>query len=81
MLIAMLAGQKNAALEAARGLATKCLPREKVFELPDYLEAFAPMIVHVLVRFGQWEKLKLMTLNDVIDANVDQQRVCVDCIP
>ena len=53
---AMFEGQQEAAMKAARDVTTE-IPAEMVRALPDFLEAFMAIPTHVLVRFGQWEKL------------------------
>ena len=53
---AMFEGQQEAAMTAARDVTSE-IPAEMVRALPDFLEAFMAIPTHVLVRFGQWEKL------------------------
>lgn len=53
---AMFDGQSELALEAARAI-PKQVPEEMVKELVDFLDAFQPTALHVLVRFGQWEEI------------------------
>lgn len=57
---AMFGGSSQLALDAAEELATQLTP--EVLSVPsppmaDWLEAFVPLRVHVLVRFGRWEDL------------------------
>jgi tetratricopeptide (TPR) repeat protein len=71
---AMFAGQSAAALEAAGQLAAAIpedLLRVEVPPMADWLEAFVPMKMHVLVRFGRWQ--------DIIDTPLpaDQELYCV----
>jgi tetratricopeptide (TPR) repeat protein len=57
---AMFAGQSQIALEAADELAQQLTPELLSIESPpmaDWLEAFVPLRVHVLVRFGRWDDL------------------------
>jgi tetratricopeptide (TPR) repeat protein len=57
---AMFAGQSEIALEAADELAQQLTPDLLSIESPpmaDWLEAFVPLRVHVLVRFGRWDDL------------------------
>ncbi len=53
---AMFDGQSKLAEEAARDLVTE-IPDELLQSIPDFVEAFIPTVYHVLVRFGQWEKI------------------------
>jgi tetratricopeptide (TPR) repeat protein len=57
---AMFQGQYTTALQAADELAEQLTPELLAIESPpmaDWLEAFAPLRVHVLVRFGRWDDL------------------------
>jgi tetratricopeptide (TPR) repeat protein len=57
---AMFSGQSQIALEAANELAAQLTPELLSIESPpmaDWLEAFVPLRVHVLVRFGRWDDL------------------------
>jgi len=57
---AMFQGQYTTALQAADELAEQLTPEMLAIESPpmaDWLEAFAPLRVHVLVRFGRWDDL------------------------
>ena len=57
---AMFAGQSRIALQAAEELAgqlTEELLRIESPPMADWLEAFTPLRVHVLIRFGRWDEL------------------------
>ncbi|MEE6138504.1 tetratricopeptide repeat protein [Mycobacterium sp. 050128] len=57
---AMFSGQSAVALEAADEIAGQLTPEVLSIESPpmaDWLEAFVPLRVHVLIRFGRWEDL------------------------
>lgn len=57
---AMFAGQSQIALQAADELSGQLTPELLSIESPpmaDWLEAFVPLRVHVLIRFGRWEEL------------------------
>ena len=57
---AMLQGQSRTALEAADELAGQLTPELLGIQSPpmaDWLEAFVPLRIHVLVRFGRWDEL------------------------
>lgn len=57
---AMFAGQQAIALQAAADLEamiTEDLLRVESPPMADWLEAFVPMRLHVLVRFGRWDDL------------------------
>jgi tetratricopeptide (TPR) repeat protein len=57
---AMFAGQSQIAMDAAAELAGQLSGELLSIESPpmaDWLEAFAPLRVHVLVRFGRWDEL------------------------
>jgi tetratricopeptide (TPR) repeat protein len=71
---AMFIGQLEAALEAADGL-ERTIP-EKLLRvesppMADWLEAFVPMRVHVLIRFGRWHELLDLPIPE------DQDLYCV----
>jgi tetratricopeptide (TPR) repeat protein len=53
---AMFEGRSAEALAAARELVEET-PDEVVREIPDFLEAFLAVPLHVLVRFGRWEDI------------------------
>lgn len=53
---AMFDGQSEIALQAARDL-KKQIPEEMLRAQIDFLDAFMPTELHVLVRFGQWEQI------------------------
>ncbi|HEX2212911.1 MAG TPA: hypothetical protein VHH12_05560, partial [Mycobacterium sp.] len=67
---AMFEGNSRAALAAAEELSDE-LPRQLLaIESPpmaDWLEAFVPLMTHVLVRFGRWEELIAQPLPDDVD--------------
>lgn len=57
---AMFEGRFATALHAADELAAQLTPELLMIESPpmaDWLEAFAPLRIHVLVRFGRWSEL------------------------
>jgi tetratricopeptide (TPR) repeat protein len=57
---AMFEGQSRIALQAADELASQLTPELLSIESPpmaDWLEAFVPLRVHVLIRFGWWDDL------------------------
>jgi tetratricopeptide (TPR) repeat protein len=57
---AMFEGNSQAALDAAAELAAQLTAELLTIESPpmaDWLEAFAPLRTHVLVRFGRWDDL------------------------
>jgi tetratricopeptide (TPR) repeat protein len=57
---AMFEGSSAVALRAAAELAGQLTPELLAIESPpmaDWLEAFVPLRVHVLVRFGRWDDL------------------------
>lgn len=57
---AMFEGQSEVALQAAGELAEQLTPELLTIESPpmaDWLEAFVPLRIHVLVRFGRWDEL------------------------
>jgi tetratricopeptide (TPR) repeat protein len=57
---AMFEGSSAIALHAAGELAAQLTPELLAIESPpmaDWLEAFVPLRIHVLVRFGQWDEL------------------------
>ncbi len=57
---AMFAGQSQIALQAADELSGQLTPELLGIESPpmaDWLEAFVPLRVHVLIRFGRWDEL------------------------
>lgn len=53
---AMFDGQSEVALKAARELARQ-VPEEMVRAQTDFLDAFMPTDLHVLVRFGKWQQI------------------------
>ena len=57
---AMFEGKSKVALQAADELAGQLTPELLSIESPpmaDWLEAFVPLRIHVLVRFGRWDEL------------------------
>ena len=57
---AMFEGSSKIALQAADELAGQLTPELLAIESPpmaDWLEAFVPLRIHVLVRFGRWDEL------------------------
>ena len=57
---AMFEGNSTIALRAADELAGQLTPELLAIESPpmaDWLEAFVPLRIHVLVRFGRWDEL------------------------
>jgi tetratricopeptide (TPR) repeat protein len=70
---AMFEGRSQVALDAADELSGQLTPELLAIESPpmaDWLEAFVPLRVHVLVRFGRWDELIATPLPD------DQQLYC-----
>lgn len=64
---AMFAGQSQIAVQAADELSTQLSPELLSIESPpmaDWLEAFVPLRVHVLIRFGRWDELIAEPLPD-----------------
>lgn len=53
---AMFDGQSALAMETARAI-PKQVPQEMLLDLTDYLDAFIPTPLHVMVRFGQWDDI------------------------
>jgi tetratricopeptide (TPR) repeat protein len=56
----MFSGQSRLALAAADELAGQLTPEVLSIESPpmaDWLEAFVPLRIHVLIRFGRWDDL------------------------
>jgi tetratricopeptide (TPR) repeat protein len=71
---AMFSGQSRIALEAADELAGQLTPALLSIESPpmaDWLEAFVPLRVHALIRFGRWDELIAEPLPD------DRELYCV----
>jgi tetratricopeptide (TPR) repeat protein len=67
---AMFEGQSQVALAAADELAGQLTPDLLAIESPpmaDWLEAFVPLRIHVLVRFGRWDELVDQPLPDDVD--------------
>lgn len=64
---AMFEGNSHAAFGAADELASQLSPELLAIESPpmaDWLEAFVPLRIHVLVRFGRWDELIAQPLPD-----------------
>lgn len=53
---AMFDGQKALALEASQKINEK-IPLEMVKAMPDFLDGFVAIPIHVMVRFGMWEEI------------------------
>lgn len=53
---AMFDGQSNIALQAARAIPQQ-IPEPMLREMTDFLDAFMPTELHVLVRFGKWDAI------------------------
>jgi tetratricopeptide (TPR) repeat protein len=53
---AMFDGQRELAMRAAQQLVDE-VPEEMLKSQTDFLDAFMPMPLHVMVRFGEWEKI------------------------
>lgn len=53
---AMFDGQSELALQAARNIKRQ-VPEEMLRDQVDFLDAFMPTDLHVLVRFGRWEEI------------------------
>jgi len=67
---AMFEGNYATALQAADELAEQLTPDLLAIESPpmaDWLEAFVPLRIHVLVRFGQWDDLISQSVPEDVD--------------
>jgi tetratricopeptide (TPR) repeat protein len=67
---AMFEGNSRDALAAADELVGQLTPELLAIESPpmaDWLEAFVPLRIHVLVRFGRWNELIAQPLPDDVD--------------
>ncbi|MEX0323435.1 MAG: tetratricopeptide repeat protein [Puniceicoccaceae bacterium] len=53
---AMFDGQSELAMEAARAI-PKQVPEDMLIGFVDFLDAFMPTHLHVMVRFGKWEEI------------------------
>lgn len=53
---AMFDGQSELAMDAARAIPLQ-VPAELIVEWVDFLDAFMPTPLHVMVRFGRWEEI------------------------
>ncbi|SFQ08077.1 hypothetical protein [Tranquillimonas alkanivorans] len=54
---AMFLGQPRPALEAAEELVATLPDESTLREMADWFEAFVPMKMHVLIRFGMWNEI------------------------
>jgi tetratricopeptide (TPR) repeat protein len=67
---AMFEGNSRTAYQAADELTGQLTPALLAIESPpmaDWLEAFVPLRIHVLVRFGRWDELITQTLPENLD--------------
>jgi tetratricopeptide (TPR) repeat protein len=67
---AMFEGSSAIALQAADELSAQLTPELLAIESPpmaDWLEAFVPLRIHVLVRFGRWDELIAHPLPEDVD--------------
>jgi tetratricopeptide (TPR) repeat protein len=67
---AMFEGSSVIALQAADELSAQLTPELLAIESPpmaDWLEAFVPLRIHVLVRFGRWDELIAQPLPEDVD--------------
>src|SRR5258705_847444 len=67
---AMFDGSSAIALQAADELSAQLTPELLAIESPpmaDWLEAFVPLRIHVLVRFGRWDELIAQPLPEDVD--------------
>lgn len=67
---AMFEGNSREAFDAADELTSQLTPELLAIESPpmaDWLEAFVPLKVHVLVRFGRWDELIALPLPDDVE--------------
>jgi tetratricopeptide (TPR) repeat protein len=67
---AMFEGSSAIALQAADELSAQLSPELLAIESPpmaDWLEAFVPLRIHVLVRFGRWDELIAQPLPEDVD--------------
>ena len=53
---AMFDGQSKVAMEMARAIPEQ-IPPEMLLEQTDYLDAFIPTTLHVMIRFGRWDDI------------------------
>ena len=53
---AMFEGRRKLAMKAARDMVAE-IPLELVRQLPDFLDGFLGVPIHVMVRFGQWKEI------------------------
>jgi tetratricopeptide (TPR) repeat protein len=67
---AMFEGTSAIALQAADELSAQLTPELLAIESPpmaDWLEAFVPLRIHVLVRFGRWDELIAQPVPEDVD--------------
>jgi tetratricopeptide (TPR) repeat protein len=67
---AMFEGRYATATQAADELAAQLTPELLAIQSPpmaDWLEAFVPLRVHVLIRFGRWDELIALPLPDDVE--------------
>ncbi|OBB15167.1 hypothetical protein A5662_00555 [Mycobacteriaceae bacterium 1482268.1] len=67
---AMFEGSSAVALDAADELAAQLTPELLAIQSPpmaDWLEAFVPLRIHVLVRFGRWDELIAHAVPDDVE--------------
>jgi tetratricopeptide (TPR) repeat protein len=67
---AMFEGSSAIALEAADELSAQLTPALLAIESPpmaDWLEAFVPLRIHVMVRFGRWDELIAQPLPEDVE--------------
>jgi tetratricopeptide (TPR) repeat protein len=67
---AMFEGSSAIALQAADELSAQLTPELLAIESPpmaDWLEAFVPLRIHVLVRFGRWDELIAQPMPEDVD--------------
>ena len=63
---AMFLAQPTPALSAAAAL-KETLPENVVRQIPELFEAFIPMNLHVLIRFGRWNEILLEKFPDDLE--------------
>src|SRR5262249_41285009 len=67
---ALFEGNSRAPVAAAEGLGGQLTPELLAIESPpmaDWLEAFVPLKIHVLVRFGRWDDLIAQPVPEDVD--------------
>ncbi|KAL4880142.1 hypothetical protein BJY04DRAFT_219423 [Aspergillus karnatakaensis] len=60
---AMFAGQKDVALDAVQRM-ENTIPKELLLAMADFVEVFISVRPHVLIRFGDWDEIKSLSLPD-----------------